>query len=57
MHEVIDDNVIPLQPLDDDAALAWLRVQPDGRTTLTAAALARRWGWPEHRARRRLALG
>jgi hypothetical protein len=47
-------NVAALRALDEAAALAWLRAQPDGTTTLPAAALARRWGWPEHRARRRL---
>src|SRR5258706_204065 len=47
-------NIVPVRPLDEAAALAWLRAQPDGSTTLPAAALARRWGWPEHRARRRL---
>src|SRR6266436_8779514 len=47
-------NIVPVRPLDEVAALDWLRAQPGGSTTLPAAALARRWGWPEHRARRRL---
>src|SRR5258707_7275746 len=54
MSDVTEMNIIPVRPLDEEAALDWLRVQPSGSTTLSAAALARRWGWPEHRARRRL---
>jgi MarR family len=54
LDSVIADNVTALRPLDEAAALAWLRSQPGGSITLPAAALARRWGWPEHRARRRL---
>jgi len=47
-------EVAPIRPLDDDAALAWRRAQPRGRTTLPAAELARRWGWHRQRAGRRL---
>jgi hypothetical protein len=54
MSDVTEMNIIPVRPLDEEAALDWLRAQPGGSTTLPAAALARRWGWPEHRARRRL---
>jgi hypothetical protein len=39
---------------DDMEALAWLRVQPDGRVTANAAELGRRWGWNRMRAGRRL---
>src|SRR5258707_2930802 len=42
-------NVTPLRPLDEAAALDWLRSQPGGRTNLPAAELGRRWGW--HRQR------
>ena len=48
------DNVRPIRPLEEEAAIAWLRAQPGASTTLPAAELARRWGWPEHRVRRRL---
>jgi MarR family len=51
---VVADNITAIRPLDEAAALAWLRSQPGGSIKLPAAALARRWGWPEHRARRRL---
>src|SRR5258705_6581649 len=54
MSDVTEMNIIPVRPLDEEAALEWLRSQSGGSTTLSAAALARRWGWPEHRARRRL---
>jgi len=54
MSDVTEMNIIPVRPLDEEAALEWLRALPGGSTTLPAAALARRWGWPEHRARRRL---
>ena len=47
-------NIVPVRPLEEDSALAWLRSQPGGSTTLPAAALARRWGWNERRTRRRL---
>jgi hypothetical protein len=47
-------EVAPIRPLDDDAALAWLRAQPEGRTNLPAAELARRWGWHRQRAGRRI---
>jgi hypothetical protein len=49
-----DDNVTPIRPLEEEAALAWLRAQPGASTTFPAAELARRWGWQEHRVRRRL---
>jgi len=42
------------RPFDDMEALAWLRCQPDGRVTASAAELARRWGWNRMRAGRRL---
>lgn len=35
-------EIVPVRPLDDDDALAWLRSQPDSRTNLPAAELARR---------------
>ena len=42
------------RPLDEAAALEWLRSQPGGRTTLPAAELGRRWGWHRQRAGRQL---
>jgi hypothetical protein len=47
-------EVLPIRPLDETAALDWLRSQPGGRTNLPAAELGRRWGWPRHRAGRRI---
>jgi len=44
----------PIRPLDEVAALEWLRCQPGRRTTLPAAELGRRWGWQRQRAGRRL---
>jgi hypothetical protein len=49
-----DNNVTPIRPLEEAEAIAWLRAQPGASTTLPAAELARRWGWQEHRVRRRL---
>ena len=47
-------GIAPIRPLDEEAALAWLRSQPGGRTTLRAAELGRRWGWHRQRTGRRL---
>jgi hypothetical protein len=47
-------NVTPIRPLDDEAALAWIRAQPGGRTSLSAAELGRRWGWQRYHVSRRL---
>jgi hypothetical protein len=49
-----DDNVRPIRPLDEAAALEWLRAQPGGRTSLSDAELARRWGWNRKRVGRRI---
>jgi hypothetical protein len=38
-------ETLPIRPLDDLEALAWLRSQPDGRVNASAAELARQWGW------------
>ena len=54
MAKATEDNVTPIRPLDEEEAIAWLRAQPGASTTLPAAELARRWGWQEHRVRRRL---
>jgi hypothetical protein len=43
-----------IRPLDETAALDWLRSQPGGRINLTAAELGRRWGWQRQRTGRRL---
>jgi hypothetical protein len=48
------DNVRPICPFDEEAAIAWLRAQPGGRTKLSDAELARRWGWNRKRAGRRI---
>ena len=45
---------IPPHPFDDMEALAWLRTQPDGRVTASAAELGRQWGWNRMRTSRRL---
>lgn len=47
-------ETIPGHRLDESEALAWLRSQPDGRVTASAAELARQWGWNRMRAGRRL---
>jgi hypothetical protein len=47
-------EAVPSRPFDDMEALAWLRSQPDGRVTASAAELARQWGWNRMRAGRRL---
>src|SRR5258708_29339517 len=48
------DNVfaLPTQQFSDEQALAWLRER--GRITAPASHLARVWGWPERRTRRKL---
>lgn len=46
--------IAPIRPLDEAAALDWLRAQPGGRTKLSAAELGRRWGWPRQRTGRHL---
>ena len=45
---------VPSHPLDDREALIWLRSQPDGRVTASAAELGRQWGWNRMRTSRRL---
>ncbi|WP_316159352.1 MULTISPECIES: hypothetical protein [unclassified Bradyrhizobium] len=45
---------IPPHPFDDMEALAWLRSQPDGHVTVSAAELGRQWGWNRMRTSRRL---
>ena len=44
----------PTRPFDEMEALAWLRSQPEGVVTASAAELGRRWGWNRMRAGRRL---
>jgi hypothetical protein len=44
LENVAARNVTPIRPLDEAAALAWLKSQPGGRTNLPSAELARRWG-------------
>jgi hypothetical protein len=53
-ENVAAPNVTPIRPLDEAAALAWLKTQPGGRTDLPAAELARRWGWQRYTVTRRL---
>jgi hypothetical protein len=48
-------TIAPIRPFDEADAPDWLRAQPGGRTTLPAAELGRRWGWPRQRTGRRLA--
>ena len=47
-------DIVPIRPFDDAEALAWLRSQPDGRVTASAAELGRQWGWNRMRTGRRL---
>jgi long-subunit acyl-CoA synthetase (AMP-forming) len=47
-------ETIPTRPFDEMEALAWLRSQPEGVVTTSAAELGRRWGWNRMRAGRRL---
>ena len=47
-------ETIPTRPFDEMEALAWLRSQPEGRVTASAAELGRRWGWNRMRTGRRL---
>src|SRR5258706_14997127 len=47
-------NVQPIRTIDDEAALAWLRAQPGGRSKLSDAELGRRWGWKRQRVGRRV---
>ncbi|SDT08656.1 hypothetical protein [Bradyrhizobium canariense] len=47
-------ETVPNRPFDEAEALAWLRSQPDGRVTASAAELGREWGWNRMRAGRRL---
>jgi hypothetical protein len=35
----------PSRAFDDSEPLDWLRSQPDGRVTASAAELGRQWGW------------
>jgi hypothetical protein len=51
-HNMNETN--PTHPFDDLEALAWLRSQPEGLVTASAAELGRRWGWNRMRAGRRL---
>jgi|SRR5580692_1939061 hypothetical protein len=44
----------PSRAFDDSEPLDWLRSQPDGRVTASAAELGRQWGWNRMRAVRRL---
>ena len=37
-------ETVPGHPFDETEALAWLRSQPHGRVTASAAELARQWG-------------
>ena len=49
-------DVAPIRQLDDNAALDWLRSQPEGRISLPAGELGRRFGWSPQKAGRRLAM-
>jgi hypothetical protein len=53
-QHLIMTETVPARPFEDIEALAWLRSQPDGRVTASAAELGRRWGWNRMRAGRRL---
>jgi DNA-binding MarR family transcriptional regulator len=51
-HAVPD--IAPIRPLNEAAALEWLRSQPGRCTNLPAAELGSHWGWQRQRASRRL---
>jgi hypothetical protein len=51
---VIMTETVPTRPFDELEALAWLRSQPQGAVTASAAELGRRWGWNRMRTGRRL---
>jgi hypothetical protein len=51
---LIMTETIPARPFDEMEALAWLRSQPEGAVTASAAELGRRWGWNRMRTGRRL---
>ena len=51
---LIITETTPTRPFDEMEALAWLRSQPEGVVTASAAELGRRWGWNRMRAGRRL---
>ena len=55
MQDIETDNVTPLRPLDEEAALLWLQSQPGGKTTLAQVDLAKRWGISRHAVSRRIA--
>ena len=46
--------VASIHPIDEAAALEWLRSPPGRRTNLPAAELGSHWGWQRQRASRRL---
>jgi hypothetical protein len=52
-QHLIMTETVPIRPFDVEA-LAWLRSQPDGRVTASAAELGRQWGWNRMRTGRRL---
>jgi hypothetical protein len=47
-------DISPICPLDEAAALDWLRSQPGGRINMPTAELGRQWGWQRQRTGRRL---
>jgi len=47
-------EVVAIRELTEEEALSWLRSQPEGRTTLRPAELARRWNWSRQRTSRRI---
>jgi hypothetical protein len=53
-QHLIMTDIVPSRPFDDVEALAWLRSQPDGCVTASAAELGRQWGWNRMRTGRRL---
>jgi hypothetical protein len=48
LENVAARNVTPIRPLDEAAALAWLKSQPGGRTNLPAAELVHRFHVSNH---------
>ena len=48
-------NVVTLHPFDDEEALQWLSDRLEGQIEMRVSELARQFGWPRYRLRRRLA--
>jgi hypothetical protein len=48
------DVIVPIREISEEEAIAWLKAQDGGRTSLRPFELAQRFGWPQCRLNRRL---